>query len=51
VIKSLLGNRVRAIAAGEHMSCAVTEAGALYTWGENGYGNLGHGQTRHQNKP
>jgi hypothetical protein len=40
---ALLGERVRSIAAGLYMSCAVTDAGALYTLGQNKYGNLGHG--------
>jgi alpha-tubulin suppressor-like RCC1 family protein len=43
VITALLGKYVRAIAACLHMSCAVTDAGALYTWGLHGSANLGHG--------
>jgi alpha-tubulin suppressor-like RCC1 family protein len=31
VITTLLGKHVRAIAAGSDVSCAVTDAGALYT--------------------
>ena len=31
------------IAAGAHHSLAVTEHGALLTWGEGGGGRLGHG--------
>jgi alpha-tubulin suppressor-like RCC1 family protein len=34
LITALIGERVRAIAAGSDMSCAVTDAGALYTWGK-----------------
>jgi alpha-tubulin suppressor-like RCC1 family protein len=48
LITALLGERVRAIAAGPDTSCAVTNAGALYTWGENHWGNLGHGDVRHR---
>jgi alpha-tubulin suppressor-like RCC1 family protein len=51
VITALLGERVRAIAAGPYMSCAVTDAGALYTWGENNYGGLGHGDVRDRGEP
>jgi alpha-tubulin suppressor-like RCC1 family protein len=43
LITALLGEPVRAIAAGPDMSCAVTDAGALYTWGDNTFDNLGHG--------
>jgi alpha-tubulin suppressor-like RCC1 family protein len=44
VITALLGERVRAIAAGLDATCAaVTEGGALYTWGQENYGILGHG--------
>jgi alpha-tubulin suppressor-like RCC1 family protein len=43
LVTALLGKRVRAIAAGSYMSCAVTDAGALYTWGEDLDGSLGHG--------
>jgi alpha-tubulin suppressor-like RCC1 family protein len=51
LITALLGERVRAIAAGRLVSCAVTEAGALYTWGRNEYGNLGHGDVRPRARP
>jgi alpha-tubulin suppressor-like RCC1 family protein len=43
---ALLGECVRAIAAGVDVSCAVTKSGALYTWGDNTYGSLGHGDVR-----
>jgi alpha-tubulin suppressor-like RCC1 family protein len=51
LITALLGERVRAIAAGPDMSCAVTDAGALYTWGENTHGNLGHGDVLYRDRP
>jgi alpha-tubulin suppressor-like RCC1 family protein len=51
VITALLGQRVRAIAAGPYTSCAVTDAGALYTWGENCCGSLGHGDVRDRDRP
>jgi alpha-tubulin suppressor-like RCC1 family protein len=42
LVRALRGKRVRAIAAGRcSKSCAVTEAGALYTWGDNQRGNSG----------
>jgi E3 ubiquitin-protein ligase HERC4 len=46
VVTALVGERVRAIAAGPSMSCAVTDAGALFTWGRNRFGNLGHGDVQ-----
>jgi alpha-tubulin suppressor-like RCC1 family protein len=51
VITALLGKRVRAVAAGPNISCAVTDAGALYTWGDNEHGNLGQGDLRLRDKP
>jgi alpha-tubulin suppressor-like RCC1 family protein len=51
LITALLGERVRAIAAGPYMSCAVTDAGALYTWGCNDNGNLGHGDKSDRDRP
>lgn len=35
--------RVVYVAAGGHHTAAVTAGGQLYTWGENGAGQLGHG--------
>jgi alpha-tubulin suppressor-like RCC1 family protein len=43
LMTALLGKRVRSIAAGPEMSCAVTDAGGLYTWGQDACGCLGHG--------
>jgi alpha-tubulin suppressor-like RCC1 family protein len=51
VITALLGKRVRTIAAGLWSSCAVTDAGALYTWGLNESGNLGHGDDLKRARP
>jgi alpha-tubulin suppressor-like RCC1 family protein len=50
-ITALSGMRVRAIAAGWCISCAVTDAGALYTWGENTHGNLDHRVRGNQDRP
>jgi E3 ubiquitin-protein ligase HERC2 len=48
---ALLGERVRAIAVGPDMSCAVTDAGALYTWGDDDSGCLGHGVDHGEGRP
>jgi alpha-tubulin suppressor-like RCC1 family protein len=53
-ITALLGTCVRSIAAGSSMACAVTHVGALYTWGDNTYGdvvNLGHGDVVNRDRP
>ena len=39
----LSGLKVVSIAAGESHSAAITDKGALYTWGRGNYGRLGHG--------
>jgi alpha-tubulin suppressor-like RCC1 family protein len=51
LITALVNKRVRVIAAGPTVSCAVTDAGALYTWGDNTHGNLGHGDVRPWDRP
>jgi alpha-tubulin suppressor-like RCC1 family protein len=51
LITALLGRRVRAIAAGRGVSCAVTDDDELYTWGRNDFGSLGHGDTDGRNLP
>lgn len=44
LVPGLVGKRVVHIAAGSGHSAAVTEDGALYTWGKGTYGRLGHGE-------
>lgn len=40
-----VGVTVTAIAVGHYHSLAVTSTGAVYTWGYNGFGQLGNGTT------
>ncbi len=46
-----LESGVAAITAGENHSCALTNAGAVYCWGGNTYGQLGDGTTVEQWRP
>ena len=43
LISSLSGKGVVSVTAGEGHSAAISEGGALYTWGKGSYGRLGHG--------
>ena len=40
-----------AISVGYNHTCAVTSAGAVYCWGENGWGELGTGSTKDATEP
>jgi alpha-tubulin suppressor-like RCC1 family protein len=51
LITALLGERVRAISPKMEVSAAMTDAGALYTWGDNEHGNLGPGDVRNRDRP
>ena len=46
-----LQERVCSVAAGQHYSLAITQSGALYSWGFGGNGQLGHGDDGHQLLP
>lgn len=38
IVDSLIGVHVKSVACGEYQTCALTESGELYTWGDNGCG-------------
>jgi alpha-tubulin suppressor-like RCC1 family protein len=39
------------VSTGHHFNCAVTVAGAVYCWGDGGYGQLGYGETNDSAAP
>ncbi len=45
------GKRVTQVSLGPGHSAAITEDGALYTWGYNDYGQLGDGTTEEKHMP
>ena len=47
LVQGLSSVKVVAVAAGESHSAAITDKGALYTWGRGNYGRLGHGMMKH----
>jgi len=52
LVEALANERVSMVAAGGGHACAVTEAGALFTWGLSGkFGSLGHGDESVQLTP
>ena len=44
LVLGLSGKKVVSVAAGSMHSAAVTDEGAVYTWGRGSYGRLGHGE-------
>ena len=45
MVDGLRGKNVVSVVAGGEHSAAITEDGALYTWGKGSYGRLGHGES------
>lgn len=45
LVNALRGERVCAAAVGSGCSIALTDAGRIYSWGQGGHGQLGHGPT------
>ncbi|CAE7828881.1 UVR8, partial [Symbiodinium necroappetens] len=48
---SVKGQKIVAVAAGEKQTAAITDSGELYTWGHNGAGQLGVGDTKDRHAP
>lgn len=50
-INFFYGIKLNAISAGKEFSLVVTETGLLYSFGNNDFGQLGHGNTESTHKP
>ena len=50
-VEALAGQRVVAVSAGLRHSLALTADGAVWSWGDGGYGKLGHGDGQDQLLP
>ena len=50
-IEALAGQRVIAVSAGGNHSFAITADGAVWSWGNGGFGRLGHGDEQDQLLP
>ncbi len=50
-VKSFNNERVVMISCGYYHSMVLTECGHVYSWGYNGYGQLGIGNTEESNEP
>ena len=50
-VEALTGQRVVAVSAGYFHSLALTADGALWSWGNGGFGKLGHGDEQRQLLP
>ncbi|CAI8025913.1 E3 ubiquitin-protein ligase HERC2 [Geodia barretti] len=51
MVDGLRGKNVVFVVAGGEHSAAITEDGALYTWGKGSYGRLGHGNMEDRSLP
>ena len=47
----MAGQRVVAVSAGDKHSLALTADGAVWSWGNGGFGELGHGDEQNQLLP
>ena len=50
-IEAFAGQRVVAVSAGAYHSLAITADGAVWSWGDGGVGQLGHGDQQEQQLP
>ena len=50
-VEAFAGQRVVAVSAGYDHSLAITADGAVWSWGEGGYGQLGHGDEQDEHLP
>ena len=50
-VEAFAGQRVVAVSAGEYHSLALTAGGAVWSWGDGAFGQLGHGDEAMQLLP
>uniref|UniRef100_A0A2N9G941 FYVE-type domain-containing protein n=1 Tax=Fagus sylvatica TaxID=28930 RepID=A0A2N9G941_FAGSY len=50
IVDPLIGIHVKSVACGEYQTCAVTDSGELYTWGDNGCGADLMGEERNRSQ-
>ena len=50
-VEAFAGQRVAAVSAGDDHSLAITADGAVWSWGNGGFGKLGHGDLQGQLLP
>ena len=51
LVEALEGKFVKEVACGQNHSMALARDGRLYTWGNGGHGQLGHGSVVHYSTP
>ena len=51
LVQGLVGHKATAVAAGGEFTAVVTDAGELFTFGDGGFGSLGHGSQENEYAP
>jgi len=51
LVKALEGKNISMVSCGGFHTCAITKAGAVYSWGGGYFGQLGHGDDRERRQP
>lgn len=51
LVHLMLSHCIVSVCCGEHHTAVLTSKGAVFTWGDGNYGQLGHGNTNQQIVP